>query len=403
MRYASRLQKDANKQPVLNATRAVDPAPESALEDAHNSPTVSHILHLQATRGNQAVQRMLAVQREDDDQDAAPDVAAPVGILNRQQVALARSFYRLQARRYTPDIISQIQTSVGTTATGIMSNDDVQAVANWQQTLNASEEPGLKVDGIVGPNTLPTLFRNGLAAQDQIDQYSGEAREILERWDELGTPEARINALVAKVNEYLANAGVPPCAAIISGAAGNLGQFEFATWSLDIGRPAFTAAAPTEAQKADMADTIYHESRHAEQWFNMAQLQASQNKNTAQLSRDMGIPVNIAALAVASPLQDGSVNAMIAQGWNDSVYGPRAAHRNAVLNELTASDNALQVAQAAASANPTPANQRRLAATQARSQRAYEAYTNLPEENDANRIGARVTESYQAAAPQPEE
>jgi hypothetical protein len=255
---------------------------------------------------------------------------------------------------------------------------------------------------MVGPRTLPTLFREGLAGQDQIENYVGEAREILDKWEDLGTAEARINALTAKVNEYLKNADVPECGTIISDAEGNLGQFEFSSWSLDIGKPAFEADTPTPAEKADMADTIYHESRHAEQWYRMAQFQASQGKSAADIATDMGIPDTIAQQAFDNPVEKGSVTELIAEGWNESVYGSKAKYRNKVLKELSASGTALEKAQDDVNKNPTKANQAKLTAAQARRRKALDDYFNLPEENDANRIGGRVTKEYIATEPEAE-
>jgi hypothetical protein len=363
------------------------------------------ILRLQSTVGNQAVGRFLAtrpgsssVQREGEEAETGPEPDP----LSRSQAAAAISFYRSQPRRYTTQIIMMIQDAVGTTPSGTITNEDVQAVAKWQKQLNETEDPSLKVDGMAGPRTLPTLFRQGLADQGAIEHYSKEAHDLLDKWDELGTAEARINKLVELVNKELSIANVPNCEPNIGDAEGNLGQFDFATWKLDIGKPAFEKDDPTPAEKADMADTVYHESRHAEQWYRMAQFQASQGKSAQQISDDMGIPKKIADKAFADPLKKGSMEALIAEGWNESVYGSRGAHRNKVLKELAASGTALEKAQADFDKNPSTANQKKLDAANARRSKALAAYYDLPEENDANRIGGRVTNAYLANEPEEE-
>ena len=96
------------------------------------------------------------------------------------------------------------------------------------------------------------------------------------------------------------------------------------------------------------------------------------------------------------------MDALIAHGWNESVYGARADHREKVLKELAASGKAQEKAQAANDKHPSDANQKKLDAANARRAKALEAYYDLPEENDANRIGARVTKSYLENEPEAE-
>jgi len=109
-----------------------------------------------------------------------------------------------------------------------------------------------------------------------------------------------------------------------------------------------------------MADTVYHEARHAEQWYRMAQMRAGQGRTAAQIATEMGIPARIAAVAAGAPLARGSMDALIADGWYQSVYGSGSAHRERVLG-------------------PTG---------------TYDEYMNLPEESDAWRVGGAVTEAY---------
>lgn len=399
---SDRLPLARNSLPKQRSDIATDAETDNPITSL-DRPMRADILRLQSTVGNQAVQRFLStrassssVQREGEDEAVAENP------LSRGQAAAAISFYRTQPKRYTPQIIMLIQDAVGTTPSGTMTNDDVQAVARWQKKLNETEDPSLKVDGMAGPRTLPTVFRQGLADQGAIENYSTKAHDLLDKWDELGTAEARIKKLVELVNKELTIANVPNCEVKIDDAGGDLGQFDFATWSLDIGKKAFEKADPTPAEKADMADTIYHESRHAEQWYRMAQFQASQGKSAQQIADDMGIPKKIADKAFADPLKKGSIDALIAEGWNESVYGSQAAHRNRVLKEVDDSGAALDKAKAAVEKDPSPANKAKLVAARARRDKALKAYFDLPEENDANRIGGRVTKAYMAKEPEEE-
>jgi hypothetical protein len=92
----------------------------------------------------------------------------------------------------------------------------------------------------------------------------------------------------------------------------------------------------------------------------MAQMLAGQGRTAAQIANGMGIPNRIAVEAVAHPLASGSMEALIADGWYQSVYGRGRAHRERVLR-------------------PTG---------------TWEEYLNLPEESDAWRLGGGITEAY---------
>jgi hypothetical protein len=104
---------------------------------------------------------------------------------------------------------------------------------------------------------------------------------------------------------------------------------------MTLGQAALSVAAPTQAQIDDIANTVYHEARHAEQWFNIAQLRAGQGRTSAQIASEMGIPARIASAAVAAPIVAGTAKALIAQGWYDQIYGTGGAERNRVLTSGT--------------------------------------------------------------------
>lgn len=365
------------------------------------SPAV--LRSLQQTSGNQLVQRLVGATRraepapprrrpqaESDEASAAPAIQRQdEALLSAAQVEKARAWYASQPERYTPAIITQIQDAVGAEPDGVIGPETIQAVARFQ-----AQNPPLAVDGMAGPRTLPTIFSSGLAEEDSIDEYVEEAQEVQEDWDTLGSAESRGQALAAAVNAKLQAAGVPSCNVSVADIGQNAGQFDFATWTLELGQEPFGADAVSDAEAADMADTVYHEARHAEQWFRMAQLRAGQGRSAAEIADEMGIPPHIAAEAVAAPLARGSMEALIAQGWYDSVYGRDAEHRNRVLELLEQRGNELEAAQAAHDADPSPENEVRLDEARREFRKAHADYMNLPEEADAWRVGGAVTEAY---------
>ncbi len=355
--------------------------------------------------GNRAITSIImrTVQRQDDE---APAEAEAVPLLDEAQVAGARRYYTAQPWLYTPAIITQLREALGLDGEGGVDDALVLAVAEWQSTEGAGD-PALAIDGKAGPRTLPRIFRSGLNVEGEGEAFGGDVQaEVIDEWATLATAEARRDRLVELVNERLTAAGVPEVTPAFDPNANNAGSFDFPTWRMLIGRGRLGADSISAADAKDTADTVYHEARHTEQWFRMAQLRAAQGLGAAAITTELGIPARIATEARAAPLERGSMEAVIAQGWWDSVYGSGAAHREATLTEIDRAATARTQAQTRFDANPTAANQATLDRASVRFDRAFAAYRNLPEENDAWATGpaaaAGITSGSPEAEPEPE-
>lgn len=347
-----RLAEEAGLRLPGNAAPVADAVQKSRLDP--QALSTHRLLQLQLEVGNRAVGGLLhtgaetIVQRQDDQP------------LSATQVARALWFYRERSAQYTTEIIRQIQAGVGVAETGVVDETMVQAVARYQQANSP-----LAVDGMAGPRTLPALFPSGLADQEAIEAYAAAARTVIEGDWASKTVEERADAILEKVNERLQEAGVPQVGKVIQALGANeYGRFAFSLWSIRVNQDLLASDALTEAQAADLADTMYHEARHAEQWYRMAQLLAGQGRTAGQIATQMGIPARIAAEAAANPIEPGSMEALIVDGWFQSVYGTGSAHRRHVLG---------------------PSG-------------TYEQYRNLPEESDAWRVGTSVKDAYAAGA-----
>ncbi len=108
----------------------------------------------------------------------------------------------------------------------------------------------------------------------------------------------------------------------------------------------------TDDDVATMADKVYHESRHAEQWFRIARLKAGEAPapTAAALAGSLFIPQAIAKAALARPLKPLTALQKAfhskkyaerhqtkmdeAADWHQSVYGANSANRNAVLGDI---------------------------------------------------------------------
>lgn len=366
------------------------------LVSAKADGVAGELMQLQHSIGNAAVSGLLdGIQRA-----TGPDVGGVVA-LSAAEEATALSFYRSQPAEYSPEIVTQIQDAVGVPGTGAMDAATVQAVAAWQRA--AGGDPPLVVDGMAGPRTLPRLFASGLNGPGQGLEFGAAAQtEVIDQWNEL-TPQQRGTELVRLVNAHLEGAGIPPVTPNVEDGGNNLGSFSFGTWQMDIGEVALQDEQLTLAEAKDVVNTIFHEARHAEQWFRMAQLRASQGRSGAQIATETGIRADIAELAAASPLEPGSMEALVAKGWYDSVYGSGSDHREAVFDELDAADEALAAATERFDADPSPENRAAARAARARRQRAFAAYRELPEENDAWATGPQAEAGVTTGSPEPVE
>ena len=168
-----------------------------------------------------------------------------------------------------------------------------------------------------------------------MDRFVSTAREIRDNWASYKTGKERAKALGDAANEELQKAGVPAVKLRVKKLSPSLqGQLSFSTWTLVVSSTLFEKATASDEEMANAADTIYHEARHAEQWFRMAQLMASQGKSAKQIVAKMGIPYKIAKAAFKDPLKADSPQKAGAESWYESVYGAKAKHRNKTLTEL---------------------------------------------------------------------
>jgi hypothetical protein len=179
------------------------------------------------------------------------------------------------------------------------------------------------------------------------------------------TASDRGQALVAAINEQLNVEGVPGVGVQTDALGEGNAQFDFPTWNMKIDgtslEPEQTEAF-TQDQMALMLQVIYHEGRHAEQWFRMARMRAGLGETADQLVTAMGIPSSIAAAAAADPILECNPETNEAEGWNDSVYGDGSQHRDDVLGDV---------------------------------HNRYDDYRNLPEESDAWGVEPSVQQEYQ--------
>jgi hypothetical protein len=249
----------------------------------------------------------------------------------------------------------------------------------------------------------PPPDRTGIGARLSLYRFIEAAKKVEADWATLKNATARAKAFGAAANAELKAAGVPEVKVRVKKMS-ELGQFDFATWTLEIGKDAFAKAAADRSEIGDAADTVYHESRHAEQWYRMARLQAGKGWKAWKIATKLGIPLKIAKIAVANPLASGpDAEATEASAWYESVYGTGKKHRNKTLTDMPKIEKKLEAARKAlakVNKNPKATEKQKEAASkkvdelQKKWDEVYDAYRALPEEFDAWAVGDEATTQW---------
>lgn len=259
-------------------------------------------------------------------------------------------------------------------------------------------------DGKADDNKAPADM-TGIGATVAIDRFVVAAKDVQKDWAKL-KPDERADKLGAAANAELKAVGVFEVKPNLEDLGTFAGEFHFSTWILGLGKTPFSAASVTDGEAATMAGTVYHESRHAEQWHRMARLLAGQGKKAAEIEKAMSIPGKVAADAFSKPLKDATTaEGKEATSWHESVYGAKAAERRKLFTEIRpkyrklmddaeAEYKKLAADKSASRDKKDEAFKKWRAAYDTYNKEYYEKYRALPEESDAWALDAKMKSSY---------
>jgi peptidoglycan hydrolase-like protein with peptidoglycan-binding domain len=231
-------------------------------------------------------------------------------------------------------------------------------------------DAGLHADGTVGDDTWRSLggtsgSQTGLRADEHVDDYVHSAYGTMHSSMQ---PHDRLDQLMHAAIQELTELGVPrPTYDFDNALSGTTTMAAFRStnqWHVAVNPDQFQPAYVerlTEQQLGDVANTIYHESRHAELTFREARAQAGLGQSAAQLVASMHIPQHIADEAVAHAIRQSTVDGGTDEALTgyDSFYGTGQATTQGVYQHG-----------------------------------AYEDYRRLPEEADAFETGRNVADHW---------
>lgn len=174
----------------------------------------------------------------------------------------------------------------------------------------------------------------GLANPTNMAEFCKDFAQLQKDWPKL-TPEQRRQRLEKIVNRQTGKSGLPnqsvnPSAAHKPGNA----AYDFTTGSLDVSEASLNSSTLNGSAAKQLANTTWHEARHAEQWHLMGRRLAGQGMSPSQISTRMDVPAAAGRAAAAQPLSASSPQLNLANSSWDSVYGARGASRNQVLGDL---------------------------------------------------------------------
>lgn len=219
---------------------------------------------------------------------------------------------------------------------------------------------------------MPTLTNDSL-----VTQYVTTSKvNAFKNWNTM-TKYQRGSAIVKAAADVLLTCGVPkPTPTIANLAAGYNGLFDFQNWSLKMSESLFDGYMDynnIHPYFVHTLETVYHEARHCEQWWNMARFHAL-GRNPVDVQRELGIPMQVAIRACQQPMKSSRAGSdpmlALTKKWYESVYGSHGGmQRGVTLGAL-----ALKRTQNANKAVPMD---------QFHQHRHAEYKGNLPEEVDA--------------------
>lgn len=157
-----------------------------------------------------------------------------------------------------------------------------------------------------GPPRTPVVQRaTGLAAD--VGGFVGRLAEVFRSWDSpQGDPDTRRKALYTAINDQLHRLDVPKVDLYpgLPGTGGAvLGIFKPDLWVMGISSDLLRAPTLNKTERAELADTVIHESRHAEQFFRVARLLCiRERKSDAGKKKDARRDSKTIAAAVAARL-----------------------------------------------------------------------------------------------------
>jgi hypothetical protein len=210
-----------------------------------------------------------------------------------------------------------------------------------QQILQLQRTIGNKATAqMVTARTTPRIQREtGLAKGKPTGKFASAIEELHLHWEQLGSPAARKNFIQTQLNLMLDKFNIHNIRIEFStGAFAFIGEqaegdaaFRALTWSIEIGQDAFDnkplrlggdgpkVVPPTFREVLSLGEKLYHEARHAEQYFRVARYLAGQNRSKQQIGTELSMMDGAITAAMNRPLTKKGEERNEAIAWHTSI------------------------------------------------------------------------------------
>lgn len=183
-----------------------------------------------------------------------------------------------------------------------------------------------------------------MSDQTQINGFANGMADLRKDWAAL-TADQRSRRLQDLVDARAAASGFPSPQVAADSLGGPNGVLRFPTWQVVVDKKLVNSPALSDSQAAALGDTLYHETRHAEQWYQIARRQAAEGIAPAEIARRTQMPVAVTKQAATQPIAANDPGRACADAMYESVYGSGRGHRNTTLTNLGAQGKAVEQAQ----------------------------------------------------------
>lgn len=166
----------------------------------------------------------------------------------------------------------------------------------------------------------------GLASDEYIKEYIIDVKAIFSKWYDLSEKE-QLSALEKAINKQLKKEGVFSIELFVKPLDGKLGEFDYKEWHINLGLNNYN-----NFDQRVLAVTLYHEARHAEQFFAVSRyawalddekFPDAINQDVAQATRDNPMVIN-----TLFGLRDLSPKYEIASAIYKNTFGDNSARTN---------------------------------------------------------------------------
>jgi hypothetical protein len=250
------------------------------------------------------------------------------------------------------------------------------------------------------PNNKKQDELTGIGSKIAVGRFVTKAKEIQATWTEL-PKESRAKELGGAANEELDAVGVPKTEIQPQKLDKNIdGRFDSPAWALILNQLTFEANSIDDAKASEVADTVYHEARHAEQSHLMARLQLQQGKSPGEVKNELEIPSRIVEDAAQKPI-DGAEKKLASSLVAGTQGAAKGAHKQVFKDyyRKLADTRAARDRFKALRDGKAPADQIQQAEAEMWEKfrdfkETVAAYHQLVDEADAHRVGGAVKKAY---------